>query len=269
MKYFSISEFAKLHGTTPETLRHYDRIGLLNPAYIDENTNYRYYSILQYEKLRTIIELRQLGISIEIIKDYFENRNVNKSKEILKSAYKDVHSQIKVLANIEKILKNKIEFLDDVLKPKTVFEPIIKTIPERYLITNGYVNQDENDLIYQWSLLEKNLNEISPILATNRVGWLIKQQMNMDYKDLKNMPFIFTYEKADDCITLPKGDYACIYCEGIKSQEKAFEMLLKFTKESGYITEGDVISFVWADISVTGSNDERSVEMQIKISPKK
>ena len=59
---YTVSEFAKLRNLTAETLRHYDRIGLLKPAYIDPETNYRYYSIFQYEKLGTIKELRQLGV---------------------------------------------------------------------------------------------------------------------------------------------------------------------------------------------------------------
>ena len=85
----SISQLAKLRGLTTETLRHYDRIGLFSPIYIDPETNYRYYSILQYEQLGTIKELRQLGFSLEEIKDFFHNRCVEHSLEILKSRHDD------------------------------------------------------------------------------------------------------------------------------------------------------------------------------------
>lgn len=64
----SISEMAKLRRITAETLRHYDRVGLFKPAYIDPNTGYRFYSIYQYEVLGTIKELRQIGMTIEEIK---------------------------------------------------------------------------------------------------------------------------------------------------------------------------------------------------------
>jgi len=67
----SISQFAKLRGVTTETLRHYDRIGLLSPFYIDPETGYRYYSVLQYEQLGTIKELRSLDFSLDEIKDFF------------------------------------------------------------------------------------------------------------------------------------------------------------------------------------------------------
>ena len=77
--FLTISEFAKLRGVTSETLRHYDRTGLLKPVHIDGQTGYRYYSILQYEQLGTIKELRQLGFSIDAISEYFKERNVAKS----------------------------------------------------------------------------------------------------------------------------------------------------------------------------------------------
>ena len=41
--YLSIGEAAKAVHTTSETLRHYDRIGLVKPSKKDEWTNYRYY----------------------------------------------------------------------------------------------------------------------------------------------------------------------------------------------------------------------------------
>ncbi len=81
----SITELARLRNVSTETLRHYDRIGLFKPSYVDPDTGYRYYSILyQNEKLGTIRELQQLGMSLHEIKDYYENRNAEKSLAILK-----------------------------------------------------------------------------------------------------------------------------------------------------------------------------------------
>lgn len=42
--YISITEMARLRNITTETLRHYDRIGLLKPDYLDKN-HVRYYSV--------------------------------------------------------------------------------------------------------------------------------------------------------------------------------------------------------------------------------
>ncbi|QTD40882.1 MerR family transcriptional regulator [Sporosarcina sp. Te-1] len=43
-KYYSIGETASLAKMTIETIRHYDRIGLLKPARVDKQSGYRYYT---------------------------------------------------------------------------------------------------------------------------------------------------------------------------------------------------------------------------------
>jgi len=39
---FKIGAFAKLSGVTVKTLRHYDELGLLKPARVDEESGYRF-----------------------------------------------------------------------------------------------------------------------------------------------------------------------------------------------------------------------------------
>ena len=46
---FSIGEFARYGGVSIRTLRHYDEIGLLRPAPVDQATGYRSYSAAQLE----------------------------------------------------------------------------------------------------------------------------------------------------------------------------------------------------------------------------
>ena len=62
--YLSITQLGKIKHITTETLRHYDRIGLFTPGYIDPDTRYRYYSLDQIEQIDTILELRDMGMSL-------------------------------------------------------------------------------------------------------------------------------------------------------------------------------------------------------------
>ena len=39
----TIRTFARLCGCNPQTLRYYDRVGLLRPARVDEQSGYRFY----------------------------------------------------------------------------------------------------------------------------------------------------------------------------------------------------------------------------------
>lgn len=56
MKYgFTISEFAKLRDININSLRYYEKIGVLKPAYTDSNTGYRYYTPDQLSVLDMIL----------------------------------------------------------------------------------------------------------------------------------------------------------------------------------------------------------------------
>ena len=65
---YSIGDFSKINRVTPKTLRHYDRIGLLKPDRVDDWTGYRYYSGSQLPRMRRILRLKALGLSLEEIR---------------------------------------------------------------------------------------------------------------------------------------------------------------------------------------------------------
>lgn len=62
-----IGEFARLTKVSVKMLRHYDRIGLLRPARVDESTGYRYYTATQLPRLNRVLMLRDLGFGLRDI----------------------------------------------------------------------------------------------------------------------------------------------------------------------------------------------------------
>lgn len=64
-----IGDFSKLAQVSVKTLRHYGKLGLLRPAWIDRYTGYRYYSLDQLPRLNRILALKDLGFSLEQIKE--------------------------------------------------------------------------------------------------------------------------------------------------------------------------------------------------------
>jgi len=71
---WSIQEIAKLAGTTSRTLRHYDDIGLLEPARIGSN-GYRYYDVEALVRLQRILLLRDLGLGLPSIADILDRED--------------------------------------------------------------------------------------------------------------------------------------------------------------------------------------------------
>jgi DNA-binding transcriptional MerR regulator len=64
---FTIGDFARHGRVSVRMLRHYDAIGLLPPAHVDEHTGYRYYADGQLGALLRIVELRDLGCGLDEI----------------------------------------------------------------------------------------------------------------------------------------------------------------------------------------------------------
>jgi DNA-binding transcriptional MerR regulator len=60
-----IGRFARLSGLTIKALRHYDAIGLLEPARVDDGTGYRFYSLAQLADAAAIARLRELELPLD------------------------------------------------------------------------------------------------------------------------------------------------------------------------------------------------------------
>jgi DNA-binding transcriptional MerR regulator len=62
---FTIGDFAAFGQVSARMLRHYDALGLLRPAVVDEATGYRFYSADQFSRLNRIVALKGLGFSLQ------------------------------------------------------------------------------------------------------------------------------------------------------------------------------------------------------------
>jgi len=65
---FPIGRFAFISGLSRRTLRFYDERGLLEPAYVDEWTGYRYYSLDQLAVADSIRELREIDLPLDEVR---------------------------------------------------------------------------------------------------------------------------------------------------------------------------------------------------------
>ena len=101
----TIQGFARLCGCNTQTLRYYDRIGLLAPARVDEWTGYRYYEEEQAMLFVRIKNLQQADFSIEEIKSLL-GRN---DDYVLAAFDRKVEEQKQKLAKIRKIQKSYLE----------------------------------------------------------------------------------------------------------------------------------------------------------------
>jgi len=109
-KTLKIGVVAKRTGLTVRTLHHYDQIGLLKPS--DETeSGHRLYTDSDIARLHQIVTLKQLGFTLEEIKDMMNNSDYN-PKEMLDLQLSRLNVQINQLVELRSKLQDIIELLD-------------------------------------------------------------------------------------------------------------------------------------------------------------
>lgn len=66
----SIGQVSKLKGVGVKSLRYYERLGILVPAFVDPDTGYRYYSMQQMMDLDVVLTCIELGIPLKNLEKY-------------------------------------------------------------------------------------------------------------------------------------------------------------------------------------------------------
>jgi DNA-binding transcriptional MerR regulator len=61
----TIGDFARHGRVSIRMLRHYDAIGLLRPAHVDQSSGYRFYKAAQLSRLNRIVALKDLGFTLQ------------------------------------------------------------------------------------------------------------------------------------------------------------------------------------------------------------
>lgn len=79
-QYMSIGKVSKLKNVSIKSLRYYDQIGILKPAFVNTETNYRYYTESQLYLLDAITVCIKLGIPLKDLNNYVNRDSINLQK---------------------------------------------------------------------------------------------------------------------------------------------------------------------------------------------
>ena len=128
----TIQGFARLCGCNTQTLRYYDRIGLLTPAKVDEWTGYRYYEEEQALLFVKIKNLQQADFSIEEIKALLPGdddllaaafeRKIEEQQQKLERIREIQRSYLKETMDMQKLVSTIIGFMEEQLNSPTLWE---------------------------------------------------------------------------------------------------------------------------------------------------
>lgn len=100
-----IGNFAKLTGATIKALRHYEKLGLIKPAWVNRFNGYRYYAPEQQETIMKLRELKNMGFSLKEVADLLDPNLDNRLlKTMLENKIQVLESQLRQnRARVEKL----------------------------------------------------------------------------------------------------------------------------------------------------------------------
>ena len=120
----TIQGFARLCGCNTQTLRYYDRIGLLAPAKVDQWTGYRYYEEDQAMTFVKIKNLQQADFSIEEIKGLLREDD----SFLMEALERKITEQEQKLEQIRKIQRS---YLEETMNMQNIVDTITGYVGER------------------------------------------------------------------------------------------------------------------------------------------
>lgn len=245
-----ISEMAKSHHLTRQTLIYYDHIDLLKPAHINEH-GYRYYSIYQIPFLREICLLKKLGIKLEDIKKNMENRNPNSVIELLEKQKKGIDEQICELNKIRMHVQQRINFYEDSHEHHPLNTPIIKQFPERKLLFIPFSSSPSKDVLHLTLMKAWNILFDYDTVPSNGFGVLIRNSQ-FDTEDVYKDSGIFVLLpqlqfEIPNTTVIPSGSFVCMYKYSLPYNEKDLRFLINWIHAHDYEITGDALDICLLD----------------------
>jgi DNA-binding transcriptional MerR regulator len=141
----SIGRFARVSGLTVKALRHYDDIGLLRPAHVDDSTGYRYYALAQARGAEAIRRLRRLDVPLEDVAEllHADAGTVHERLAVHRARLEGraVETQ-RILAELDRLIDGKEGLVPDATRTELELE--VKEVPARRVaLIRNRVPQDE------------------------------------------------------------------------------------------------------------------------------
>lgn len=237
-KYFTISEFAKLRNININSLRYYEKIGLLKPAYIDEKTKYRYYSSEQLYILNQIILCITIGIPLKEMADYIDNDGNLQSEKLLNQGKLIAQKKMSEIQNNLNFIEYMLKDIESNKKFKDSEGVYLRNFGQRRIITTKSFSgmMDEKEVVSaiadKYNMAQEN--ELFPILPA---GKLVEISALGEIKYRFFLEIVNDEKQHPEIEILPKGEYMCRQI----NYEYNMDIFKPFGEEMNLDEEGNVI----------------------------
>lgn len=265
---YSIGETARLLGVSVQTLRHYDKMGLLEPDFINSETGYRYYSFNKFHYIDRIKYLQRFGLSLDEIKIIISEGRVDRLLSFLEQQHEKQKMELKRIQETIADIEWYSHYFTYLSKNKTSDKLYKIHLEKRYVIAVPCYPEDELANMEIRLAGVKNRKALKDLSYLRQYGYVLDFQQLVEKKSTpgkKFMPekyFIYLKEKpdfeTDYLIELPAGEYLC--CNGrLCKGEWDTELITSFFGENK--VPKLVLANEFEDNLVEYSNAEYEIQM--------
>ena len=257
--YFKIGEISRLYGIGVDSLRYYERIGLLQPE--RSESGYRHYSVRDIWKLNIIRDLRELDFSMEQIGRYLEAHSLNSTLSLLREEQQAIGEKITALEKLRDNVAQRIRGIEE-----AAAKPLGKITLEAYgvrrccSIPEGYSDAHEMDVLIK-RLLNMDREHLY-LIGNHQIGTAISaesaaKQGKLQYKA------VFVIDENGPQI-LPAGNYLAVTYRGNYAQSGEWiQKILSYAREHHICIAGDFLEILWVDIHISAEENEYITELQV------
>ncbi len=261
MRLLTVGQMAALNHVSEQTLRLYDRLGLLSPRTRGEN-GYRYYDIKQSAILDIIQYMKSLGISLKEIKVQLEKKDIGQIEAALREKQRQTEMEIRQLKFQRRALERTIESFARyrTAPPDGTLQMEYIGTRQMYRIDTG-VNVYDHDVETYESMLrglkDSLVKDKLPQIYFCNAGTILRQKDFIAGHFYATEVFVFVDRESvqDSLITeIPAGNYACVYCDDFYKEKEYIDRLHDYIRKNGCQVCGDYLCESIADIPVVESN---------------
>lgn len=245
----TIGEMAALNNISVQTLRHYSKIGLIQPSFIDPSSGYRYYDIKQSYVLDVIVYLKDLGLSLKEIGDWFAEPDLDKIRSQLADHDAAIAGEIRRLRLARAAVERLRARVDTVINQGELMTPRIETIPTRQIhhfpISANFHDEGERQFELHLRGMKRWLREGGlPLSYFSNVSSRIRGS-DFVAGDLTSYSLFIVADdfskRRMDVEAVPAGDYLCIYFTGFEQELAVVDQLRSEVERRQLTVAGDYI----------------------------
>lgn len=214
-RFYTIGEAAALLNMSTQTLRFYDKSGVVVPHYIDPKTGYRYYSYDQIPYIGRVKYLQRFGLRLEDIRTALASNDVRELKKILLQRREDIRHEVSQLNDMLEDLDWYVEYYSHIDYQDFNDLPYKVQESERYLLAEPI---EPGEKIYGAAGHRLIQRQYSAAFANVRFlrhnGYLLDFQSLLKGQIVPTHYFVYLREKATpdhpNVKTVPAGTYFCM-----------------------------------------------------------